>query len=68
MKAGIIVSSVLWLGIAVLTTGCSGIELGGKVGLYAVDERREVQETASKSMPLKCRFVNCAGEGYRNDK
>jgi hypothetical protein len=40
-------------------TGCSGIELGGKVGLYAVDERHEVQDTRSKSMPLKCRFVQC---------
>lgn len=68
MKTGMLLSGLIWLGLASVLSGCSGLELGGKLGLYAVDERREVQETASKHLPLKCRFVNCAGEGYQNDK
>ncbi len=67
MRIGLTVSVLLCSLVMMVTSGCSGIELGGKLGVYAVDERKEVQETASKSMPLKCRFVNCS-EGYRNDK
>lgn len=58
-------ASFSWLlALAFLGTGCAGVELGGKVGLYAVDEREEVQTTRSKRRPLRCLWSNdiaCTG-------
>lgn len=49
----------LALGAMALMTGCSGLEVGGKLGLYRVDERAESQRTYRQSIPWKCYFVNC---------
>lgn len=45
-------------------TACAGLEIGGKAGIYAVDERQETQTTASRMRPLKCLFVKCETETY----
>lgn len=54
----LLMSSALWLSIASLFTGCSGLELGGKLGIYKVDERQESQRTY-RQVPIKCWFVTC---------
>lgn len=41
-------------------SGCSGIEVGGKLGVYRVDERSEQSRTYRQNVPLKCYFVSCA--------
>jgi CRISPR/Cas system CMR-associated protein Cmr3 (group 5 of RAMP superfamily) len=45
--------------VAILASGCAGMEVGGKVGIYKVDDREEIQTTKSKSKALKCYFVTC---------
>lgn len=40
--------------VAFLATGCSGMEVGGKLGVYRVDTRADRSETYHKPMPLKC--------------
>jgi len=56
--------------MASLLTGCAGMEIGGRAGLYRVDERQESQATRRDSTkPLKCWFVDCPpvavrGGGY----
>ncbi len=57
MRAGIVLSVILW-GLILSLTGCSGLELGGKLGVYAVDTRAERSETFRRP-PLKCMFVSC---------
>jgi hypothetical protein len=54
--------------ISCLTTGCSGIELGGRLGVYRVDERQESQRTYRRSVPLKCYFTSCAPEGTEGEE
>ena len=55
---------------AAMLTGCAGLEFGGKVGAYRVDERQESQATRrEQTKPLKCWFVDCppvvrGGQGY----
>lgn len=39
--------------------GCSGLELGGKVGLYRVDTYSQKSETFRKPLPWRCYFVRC---------
>lgn len=46
-------------GMLLFATGCSGVELGGRVGLYRVDERQESQRTYRHSVPWKCYFTQC---------
>jgi hypothetical protein len=48
----------LVVSIATLT-GCSGVELGGRLGVYRVDERQESQATHRKPLPWKCYFTGC---------
>lgn len=45
--------------IAVTTTGCAGVELGGKLGMYRVDERQESQRTYDRKVGLRCLFTDC---------
>ena len=56
MKA--IIATTLWVaGYAIATvmlTGCAGVELGARAGLYRVDQRQESQATHAKPLPLKC--------------
>lgn len=67
MRANVFVGATLWsacmyfgaIGIIIFMTGCSGIELGGTVGLYKVDERSQETKVATKGLPLKCWFTNC---------
>lgn len=40
--------------IMVSTSGCAGLELGGRVGLYRVDERSESQKTYRNPKPAIC--------------
>ena len=55
-----IVSLLLWGGLAYALTGCAGVELGGKLGVYRVDERADSSATKiSQTKPLKCWFVSC---------
>lgn len=53
----------IWLtGLAVslmTLTGCSGIEMGGKLGVYRVDERQDSSKTYRQAVPLKCYFTAC---------
>lgn len=53
----------LALGLAALIiaamTGCSGMEVGGRVGLYRVDERQDSSRTYRSALPLKCYFTTC---------
>lgn len=59
----------LWLllgGACVLfyLTGCAtmkpgGFEIGGKLGLYAVEEREESTTTRTGSKPMVCWFRDC---------
>jgi hypothetical protein len=45
------------------TTGCAGIELGGKVGIYEV-ETRDTQETVTtRAKPFICRLRQCDAAG-----
>jgi hypothetical protein len=60
--AGWIIFGLFLGAIALATTGCSGLEVGGKLGVYRVDERQESQATHRQPMPLKCYFVNCNSE------
>jgi hypothetical protein len=45
--------------IMATTSGCSGIELGGRLGVYRVDTYSNSVHTQRKPLPLKCYFVNC---------
>lgn len=45
--------------VAFLSSGCGGMELGGRLGVYRVDERQESQRTYRQAMPLKCWFTQC---------
>jgi len=39
--------------------GCSGLELGGKLGVYRVDTYSQQSHTYRKPMPWKCFFTTC---------
>jgi hypothetical protein len=46
--------------IVLCCSACTGIEMGGKVGVYRVDERQESSRTnVENRVPLKCYFVDC---------
>ncbi len=49
--------------VAATTSGCTGLEIGGKAWITRVDERQESQRTHRENMvPLKCYFVDCGAE------
>jgi hypothetical protein len=54
--------------ISCLTTGCSGVELGGRLGVYRVDERQDSSRTYRNSIPWKCYLVNCAPAGADDEE
>lgn len=45
--------------VAVLASGCAGMEVGGKVGIYKVDDRDVRETNRSRSVPLICLIKNC---------
>lgn len=47
------------LAIALFFSGCGGMELGGKLGIYRVDDRQETMQVKTVNQPLKCLFVPC---------
>ena len=49
--------------IAVVMTGCSGMEVGGKFGVYRVDERSDHSRTYRNNVPLACYlWKNCGAQ------
>lgn len=48
--------------VAILCSGCSGVEVGGKLGVYRVDQRQESQATHRQPIPLKCYITQCGPE------
>jgi len=52
-------NGVILAALALLVSGCSGIEIGGKAWIMKVDEAQSSQRTNAQP-PLKCLFVNCA--------
>ena len=60
---------ILALGILTLCfTGCSllnpeGFELGGKVGLYAVQDRQTTETVSTKKRPVVCWLRACDEQG-----
>jgi ligand-binding sensor domain-containing protein len=44
--------TLLCCALLCLLSGCTGIELGGRLGVYRVDERQESQKT--HNVPLAC--------------
>jgi hypothetical protein len=60
------VSALCWgfAAWAVLTTtGCAGIELGGKLGVYEVDERHTSDTVTTRAKPFICRLRQCDAAG-----
>ena len=62
----VIIATIIWVsGYAIVTsllTGCAGMEVGGKLGVYRVDQRQESQATHHKPLPIKCYiWADCAG-------
>jgi len=53
------VKTVIFVALAALASGCSGIEIGGKAWIMKVDEAQSSQRTNAQP-PLKCLFVNCS--------
>lgn len=53
---GAFAGAILGLACAYFLTGCSaaGYEIGGKVGVYALDSRESNETTSAKSRPLAC--------------
>lgn len=44
-------------------TGCAGVELGGRLGVYRVDERADSSATVqAQTKPWKCYFTECGGQ------
>lgn len=52
------ISKILFATLALLVSGCSGIEIGGKAWIQKIDESQSSQRTYAQP-PLKCLFVHC---------
>ena len=50
---------LLMVALVATMAGCSGLELGGRLGVYAVDEKQDSSRTYRRQQPLKCLFVSC---------
>ena len=61
-KVIVIVSTIAAVAITVAgLTGCSGKEVGGKFGVYRVDEKSDHSRTYRKNVPLACYlWKNCS--------
>lgn len=46
--------------VMIALSACTGLEVGGKMGIYRVDERQDSSRTnVENRVPLKCYFVDC---------
>jgi hypothetical protein len=54
-----LVTIVLSATIAVFGSGCAGAEIGGRLGIYRVDERQESSKTHDRKVGLRCLFTDC---------
>jgi hypothetical protein len=53
--------AIVAVAVAATTSGCTGLEVGGKAWITRVDERQESQRTHRENVvPLKCYFVDCS--------
>jgi len=53
--------TLLACSLLLLVSGCTGMEVGGRLGVYRVDERQESSRTnLENKVPLKCYFVDCS--------
>ncbi len=50
------------LTLAAVVSGCSGLEIGGKAWIASIDEKQESSRTYRSNVPLKCYFLDCAGD------
>lgn len=65
MRVGIVAGACLWA-LIIFASGCAGMEVGGRAGIYRVDETQSSYAThARNTKPLKCLFVNCDQEVER---
>ena len=56
----------LWLYVAASLAGCGGMEIGGKLGVYRVDNHEDTQVTRTvQTKPMKCWFVSCPDANYQ---
>lgn len=54
--------------VMIACSACTGIEIGGKAGIYRVDERQDSSRTnVENRVPLKCYFVDCYTQPQSND-
>lgn len=53
------ITAILFATLALMCSGCSGLEIGGKAWIMKVDEAQSSQRTNAQP-PLKCLFVNCS--------
>ena len=49
--------------VVVMLSACAGLELGGKMGIYGVSDRRETQDTQSHAKPIVCWWKQCDESG-----
>ena len=51
------------LSFLITATGCAGVELGGRLGLYRVDTKQDSSATViSQTKPILCYFKDCTKE------
>lgn len=61
----VLFSLAMWGGAAyclIALSGCSGVGIGGELGIYRIDERRQESRTYNKPSGLRCLFVDCTKE------
>lgn len=66
-----LIDAVFVIGLGIIgsyLSGCSGVELGGKLGLYEVTQRDEQVSSKTRQIPFRCRFVNCNQEDFNYGK
>lgn len=63
----LLIAGWAWAAIALVAlstlSGCAGVELGGKLGLYRVDEKQDSSATVqAQTKPFVCYFKQCTQE------
>lgn len=48
--------------------GCGGMEIGGRLGVYRVDEKQDSSRTYRQNPSLRCYFVNCEAPASESDE